>query len=79
MGEFNCKPGSAPYKIFVGEKKSENQDLLNDTIKDGNEIDWILYNGNVKVLKYEEVEYNVDGAYPSDHNPIYVEFEILDK
>jgi len=30
-------------------------------------------------LKYEEVDYNVDGAYPSDHNPIYVEFKVLDK
>ncbi|GAI76473.1 unnamed protein product, partial [marine sediment metagenome] len=32
----------------------------------------------VKVLKYEEVDYNVEGAYPSDHKPIYVEVKILD-
>jgi endonuclease/exonuclease/phosphatase family metal-dependent hydrolase len=79
MGDFNCKPGSAPYKVFVGDNNSDVSDLLNDTIENGKEIDWILYKGNVKVLKYEEVDYNVDGIYPSDHNPIFVEFRILDQ
>jgi endonuclease/exonuclease/phosphatase (EEP) superfamily protein YafD len=37
------------------------------------EIDWILYRGAVNVLHYKEI---VDGVYPSDHNPIYVEFEL---
>ncbi|MDX1701488.1 MAG: hypothetical protein R3250_12765, partial [Melioribacteraceae bacterium] len=59
------------------EKNSTDPNLLHDTIENGEEIDWILYKGNVKVLKYEEVDYNIDGVYPSDHNPIYVEFEIL--
>ncbi len=79
MGDFNCKPGSAPYKVFVGNENSDDPNLLKDTNEEHNEIDWILYKGNVNVLKYEEVDYNVDGAYPSDHNPIYVEFKILDK
>jgi endonuclease/exonuclease/phosphatase family metal-dependent hydrolase len=79
MGDFNCTPGSAPYKVLVGHKNSDDPDLLNDTIENGKKIDWILYKGNVKVLKYEEVDYNVDGVYPSDHNPIFVEFQILDK
>ena len=78
MGDFNCRPASDPYKVFVGDKKSYDPNLLKDTNEGHNEIDWILYKGNVKVLKYEEVDYNVDGDYPSDHNPIYVEFEILD-
>lgn len=76
MGDFNCRPGSAPYKVFVGNENSDNPDLLNDTIENGNDIDWILYKGNVKMLRYEEVDYNIDGAYPSDHKPIYVEFEV---
>ncbi len=76
MGDFNCKPGSAPYKVLVDNEKSGNTNLLNDTDNDHNEIDWILYKGDVNVLKYEEIDYNVDGAYPSDHNPIYVEFQI---
>jgi endonuclease/exonuclease/phosphatase family metal-dependent hydrolase len=78
MGDFNCRPGSAPYNVLVGEQESSNPDLLKNTFVDEKEIDWILYQGAVKVLKYEEVDYNVDGAYPSDHKPIYVEVEILD-
>ena len=45
----------------------------------GSGIDWILYNGNVKVLSYENVGYNVNGVYPSDHHPIIVEFMIPEK
>lgn len=78
MGDFNCRPGSAPYNVLVGEEDSDGSELLHDTIENGNNIDWILYKGNVKVVKYEEVDYNVDGVYPSDHNPIFVEFEIPD-
>lgn len=79
MGDFNCKPGSAPYNIFEGDKNSNTPSLMHDTIENGTDIDWILYKGDVKVLRYEEVDYNVDGVYPSDHNPIYVEFLILEK
>lgn len=79
MGDFNCRPGSAPYKVLVGDKNSDDSDLFRDTIDDGKDIDWILYKGSVKVLKYEEVDYNVSGAYPSDHKPIYVEFEMPNK
>ncbi len=77
MGDFNCCPGSTPYKVLVGEKDSNNTDLLKNSFEDPKKIDWILYKGSVKVLKYEDVDYNVDGKYPSDHKPIYVEFEIL--
>ncbi len=79
MGDFNCRPGSAPYKVLVGDKNSTNSDLLTNSFVDPKEIDWILYKGGVKVLKYEEVDYNVDGDYPSDHKPIYVELEIINK
>jgi endonuclease/exonuclease/phosphatase family metal-dependent hydrolase len=77
MGDFNCHPGSPPYKVLVGEAGSEDSGLLKNTFVDEKEIDWILYKGAVKVLKYEEVDYNVEGAYPSDHKPIYVELELL--
>jgi endonuclease/exonuclease/phosphatase family metal-dependent hydrolase len=79
MGDFNCRPGSAPYKVLVGDKNSTDADLLKNSFEDPKEIDWILYKGGVKVLKYEEVDYNVDGAYPSDHKPIYVEFHIMNE
>ncbi len=70
---------SDPYKVFVGNENTNDANLLNDTIENGKEIDWILYKAAGKVLKYEEVDYNVDGVYPSDHNPIYVEFQFFDK
>ena len=78
MGDFNCRPGSDPHKVFVGDGKTEDSNLLIDTNIEGDpkEIDWILYKGNVKMLKYEEVDYNVNGEQPSDHKPIYVELSI---
>ena len=76
MGDFNCLPGSAPYKVLVGDEDATNPDLLKNPFEDPKKIDWILYKGGVKVLKYEEVDYKVNGVSPSDHNPIYVEFEM---
>lgn len=80
MGDFNCRPGSAPHKVLVGDENSDNSNLLTDTNHENSkEIDWILYKGAAKMLKYEEVDYNVNGEYPSDHKPIYVEFRINKK
>ena len=79
MGDFNCRPGSAPYKALVGDKNSTNTDLFKNSFEDSNKIDWILYKGAVKVIKYEDVDFNVNGVYPSDHKPILVEFELQDK
>lgn len=76
MGDFNCRPGSAPYKVLVGDGVTENPDLLKNSKVVEGEIDWILYKGNVEVTKYEEVDFNIDGVYPSDHKPIYVEVYI---
>jgi hypothetical protein len=33
----------------------------------------------VSVVSYENVDYNVNGVYPSDHHPILVEFMIPEK
>jgi len=79
MGDFNSKPGSEVYKTFVGDDNSIDHHLLDDSIEGGRGIDWILSKGNVKVISYENVDYNVDGAYPSDHKPVFVEYQILDK
>jgi endonuclease/exonuclease/phosphatase family metal-dependent hydrolase len=76
LGDFNCRPGSAPYKVLVGDKNSADPDLFKNSFEDPGKIDWILYKGTVKVLKYEDVDFNVNGVYPSDHKPIYVEFEL---
>jgi len=76
MGDFNSRPGSDVYKIFMGDENSDDQSLLKDSVEGGRGIDWILYKGNVRVLSYENIDHNVDGARPSDHRPILVEFEI---
>lgn len=79
MGDFNCRPGSAPYRILVGEKNLTNPNLFKNSFEDLGKIDWILYKGAVNVLKYEDVDFNENGVYPSDHKPINVEFEFQDK
>ena len=79
MGDFNARPGGDVYKTFVGEENSDDPFLLKDSVKGGYGIDWILYKGNVNVLHYQRVDYNVDGVYPSDHKPVFVEFHILDE
>jgi len=78
LGDFNAKPGGQVYKTFVGDESTTDPDLLKDSIDGGSGIDWILYKGNVQVLQYENVDYNVDGVYPSDHHPIMVEFRIVE-
>lgn len=78
MGDFNCRPGSPPYNVLVGDKNSSDADLLRNSFEDPDKIDWILYKGALKVFKYEVVDFNINGVYPSDHKPIYVEFELLD-
>jgi endonuclease/exonuclease/phosphatase family metal-dependent hydrolase len=78
MGDFNCLPGSVPYNILVTNKNSKNPDLFEDSIEGGFGIDWILYKGNAEVLNYERIEFNVNGVYPSDHKPVFVEMKIED-
>jgi len=78
-GDFNARPGGQVYKTFVGDKASEDPLLLKDSLEGGRGIDWILYKGNVKVLRHEIVDYHVKGQYPSDHKPVFAEFQILDE
>ncbi len=79
MGDFNARPGGKVYKTFIGDGKSDDPLLLKDSLKGGEGIDWILYKGNVDVVHYEKILYNVEGVYPSDHKPVFVEFQIPDK
>jgi len=77
MGDFNCRPGSKPYKVLVNDNSISKEDgQLHDSAEKKDRIDWILYKGAVNVVQYEVVDYNTEGVYPSDHKPIYVEFEI---
>jgi endonuclease/exonuclease/phosphatase family metal-dependent hydrolase len=79
MGDFNCLPGTELYKVLVGNANADDPNLFKDTNKDvtRKKIDWILYKGSIKVLKYEDIDFNVNGIYPSDHKPIFVKLQIL--
>ena len=74
MGDFNCRPGSTPYEVLVDATGAHG---FKNAYEDPKKIDWILYKGNMKVLQYEDIDYHVDGVYPSDHKPVYAEFEIV--
>ena len=76
MGDFNAQPGGEVYRTFVGDEESADPDLLEDSLEGGEGIDWILYKGDVRVTYYEKVDFNVNGVYPSDHKPVFVEYLI---
>lgn len=76
MGDFNARPGGEVYQTFVGDGNVEDPNLLKDSLEGGFGIDWILYKGEVKVLRHEVVDYNVDGVFPSDHKPVIAEILI---
>ena len=78
LGDFNSRPGGEVYNTFVGDENSDDPHLLEDSMEGSGRIDWVLFRGNLKVLSYEIVDYNVDGVYASDHKPIHVEFQVLD-
>jgi len=80
IGIFNCQPQSAPHKVFAGEGNIKDADHFFDTNvnEDPREIDWILYKRKGEMLKYEEIDFNVNGANPSDHKPIFVALRIID-
>ena len=86
--EYLLTPASVQNQIFPELSSSMSVttslispcDLFIDTNVDGDpkEIDWILYKGSVIPKNYEEINYNINGKYPSDHKPIFVEFQIND-
>ena len=77
IGDFNCHPQSVPHKILVGDGSKNDSSFLKETnMVNSEEIDWVLYKGKVEIQKYQELDYNINGIYPSDHKPILVEFLI---
>ena len=89
LGDFNAVAASSePYKNLVGgrvkDARLEAGERLGpegtgstfrpeerETIP---RIDWILYSGPLAPTKFETIDQNVDGRYPSDHFPVMATF-----
>lgn len=67
--ELPCKKIEGPYGTF-------NAANLKRNMKAARRIDYIYYNGNVKVRRYTCNVDLYDGFYPSDHCPIYADVVI---
>ena len=76
MGDFNSRPGSDVHRTLVGDPEGGRAGTMVDSAQGEDRIDWILSRGEVEATRYEIVDYNVDGEYPSDHKPILVEYRI---
>jgi endonuclease/exonuclease/phosphatase family metal-dependent hydrolase len=44
-------------------------------LADDNQIDWIMYRGNLKPIKWGVIREKFAGFYPSDHFPLHATFE----
>jgi endonuclease/exonuclease/phosphatase family metal-dependent hydrolase len=85
-GDFNTGVGSEPYRTLEAQLKEAWATAPARTGPTGtfhgfsgkpgaSRIDWIWYRGRLRALAAETVTYNRDGRYPSDHFPIFAEFE----
>lgn len=89
LGDFNAiAETSEPYERLVGGRIKDAR--LEAREKVGPEgtgssfrpegrsliprIDWILYAGPLQPVRFETIDRNVDGRYPSDHYPIVATF-----
>lgn len=86
-GDFNSPAGEQVYKVLVpplkdawAETPSKSGPQTTQSrwtgSTEGRRIDWILYNGNIKVQEAETVTHNLDGRYPSDHYAVFVKLTI---
>ncbi len=93
LGDFNAVGGkSDPWRVFdkagfrdswveSPEKKGPATTWSRFQAPDMNSdrrIDWVLFRGPLEVTFAETVTYNEEGRYPSDHYPVYAEFQIIE-
>ncbi len=90
VGDFNAIPMSPCYNIFTGGDKAltSKNSYFNNVFtrpfpgthhgfsgdRDGDHIDWILYQGKIVVKDCLTIRETVDGLYLSDHFPLYAVF-----
>jgi endonuclease/exonuclease/phosphatase family metal-dependent hydrolase len=93
LGDFNCPPGSEPYRIltekgrnlaaFVDAQGEQAPAVTGGTFHaftgqpEGGRIDWILVNRRFKVTAWEVDRRDFDGRYPSDHFPVAATLRLL--
>jgi endonuclease/exonuclease/phosphatase (EEP) superfamily protein YafD len=79
VGDFNSQPQGRIYNALVSDSDNGDSRRFRDSIEGGQGIDWVLYRGDVEVLHHERIDYNVDGAYPSDHLPVLARFRFPER
>jgi endonuclease/exonuclease/phosphatase family metal-dependent hydrolase len=89
-GDFNTIIGSPPYKHLLSagglkDAVQEAKEKVNAGIATFHNyaggggrthIDWILYRGQLDVLRSEKVMFQLNGEYPSDHYPVMVDVAV---
>lgn len=89
LGDFNSiAESSVPYKTLTGGRLNDarmkaaevagpegtGSSFRPEEREEIPRIDWVLYDGPLDVLKFETIDRNVDGRYPSDHFPVVATF-----
>jgi len=82
MGDFNASCSSPCYRLLTGSGDDEGhfEDVFGGTCSgthhgftgkgNGRAIDWILFRGNLALIKAQVVRERFEGRYPSDHFPL---------
>ncbi|MEW6198152.1 MAG: endonuclease/exonuclease/phosphatase family protein [Planctomycetota bacterium] len=90
LGDFNCPPGSAPYRVLTA-GRGDLAELSDAHAAAGNvgtyhaftgqpgvgRIDWILVNRRLRTLTADVDRAQRDGRYPSDHFPVVAEISFV--
>ena len=80
-GDFNSNPGGKAHAVFQANGFSEAFDNQHSTTFHKftgeatlDHIDWILYRGNIKIIRKKIITDSFSGRYPSDHYPVMAVF-----
>lgn len=81
-GDFNSNPGSKTHAFFQAHgffdafENNHSTTFHNFTGEETKDhIDWILYCGNIKIVRRKIITDSFSGRYPSDHYPVMAAFQ----
>ena len=87
-GDFNCNSDGDVYQLLTTQLQDS---WATSPVREGIDptfhgftgtpthsarLDWVLYRGAFEPTYYETVLFNVNGRYPSDHYPVFADFEV---